>query len=162
MSRNPNKTPCQHPGCRSWAMRGHTLCRSHRDPELGPRGSGAPPGNLNALKTGDRAHPLPSLDLLQLAKDLARDPDRLPEHLAVAVDSIHARTHDPYRTLIALSSALGQLVPLVAAQLLAAKADTILQQLPPARRKPFLATLRRTAARPTSDPRLRSEPGGDD
>ena len=30
---------CQVPGCRNWAMRGHTHCRPHRDPELGPRGA---------------------------------------------------------------------------------------------------------------------------
>jgi hypothetical protein len=62
MPRNPNKTHCQAPGCkavlRTAAIRGHTHCRSHRDAELGPRGAGAPPGNLNALKTGQDAHPL--------------------------------------------------------------------------------------------------------
>jgi hypothetical protein len=33
-------------------MRGRTHCRSHSDPELGPRGGGAPQGNLNALYAG--------------------------------------------------------------------------------------------------------------
>jgi hypothetical protein len=75
MTRNPNKTPCQHPGCRNWAMRGHTLCRSHRDPELGPRSRGEPRSHPNAHRTADHAHPLPSLDLVQLVKDLARARD---------------------------------------------------------------------------------------
>jgi hypothetical protein len=38
--------------CRAWAMHGHTLCRSHRDDELGPRGAGAPRGNQNRFVHG--------------------------------------------------------------------------------------------------------------
>ena len=51
MPRNPSKRRCQVPGCRNWAMRANTRCRPHRDRELGPRGAGAPAGNLNALHT---------------------------------------------------------------------------------------------------------------
>jgi hypothetical protein len=29
MPRNPNKRPCQVPGCRAWAKHGHELCSSH-------------------------------------------------------------------------------------------------------------------------------------
>ena len=60
MPRNPHKTRCQTPNCRSWAMRGRTHCRTHSDRELGPRNAGAPQSNLNALKDGQHAHPLPS------------------------------------------------------------------------------------------------------
>ena len=70
MPRNLNKTPCQVPGCRSWAMRGHTHCRAHRDDELGPRGAGAPSGNLNALKHGHHAQPLPLPDVKHLARQI--------------------------------------------------------------------------------------------
>lgn len=134
MPRNPRKTRCQIPGCRSWAMRGHSLCRSHRDAELDPRGGGAPPHNLNALKTGAHAHPLPPLDLDQLAKNLVRDPDHLPDHLAAALQSIHDRTHDPYKTLVALHKALPELLNLVVTHLYAAEVRAIVRQLPPSQR----------------------------
>ncbi|MGD8857605.1 MAG: hypothetical protein PVG33_14830 [Chloroflexota bacterium] len=39
-------------------MRGYNRCRSHLDPLLGPRGAGAPRGNLNALKTGEHINPI--------------------------------------------------------------------------------------------------------
>jgi hypothetical protein len=52
MPRNPNKRHCQTPVCRNWAMRSHVHCRPHLDHLLGPRGAGAPRGNLNACKTG--------------------------------------------------------------------------------------------------------------
>jgi len=67
MPRNPRKTRCQTPGCRSWAIRGRTVCRSHLDDALGPRGGGAPQRNLNALKTGAHARPLAAADLHELA-----------------------------------------------------------------------------------------------
>lgn len=31
MPRNPNKRPCAVPGCRAWAVRGGSVCGSHRD-----------------------------------------------------------------------------------------------------------------------------------
>ena len=148
MPRNPSKTRCQKPGCRSWAMRGHSLCRSHRDNELGLRGGGAPQHNLNALKTGAHAHPLASLNLAQLAKDLVHHPDDLPDHLGIAIQSIHARTRHPYKTLVALRTALSRLLPLVAAQLLAAKVKAVLSELPPSQRRPFLIAVRQRAAGP--------------
>ena len=145
MPRNPSKTRCQRPGCRSWAMRGHSLCRSHRDDELGLRAGGAPHHNLNAVKTGAHAHPLASLNLVQLAKDLVHHSDDLPDHLGIAIQSIHARTRHPYKTLVALRTALSRLLPLVAAQLFAAKVDAILRELPPSQRRPFLTAVRQRA-----------------
>jgi hypothetical protein len=95
-------------------MRGHTRCRSHRDRELGPRGGGAPAGNLNALKTGDHTHPLPLLGLQRLVRQIARQPDQLPDHLHLVARSIHSRTGDPHKTLIAFRALLTDLIPQVA------------------------------------------------
>lgn len=148
MPRNPSKTRCQKPGCRSWAMRGHSLCRSHRDDELGLRGGGAPHHNLNAVKTGAHAHPLASLNLAQLAKDLVHHPDDLPDLIGIALQSIHARTRHPYKTLAALRTALSRLLPLVEAQLLVAQVDAVLRELPPSLRRPFMAAVRRQATGP--------------
>jgi hypothetical protein len=50
MPGNLHKTRCQIPGCRNWAMCGHTHYRPRRDSELGPRGASAPHDNLNALR----------------------------------------------------------------------------------------------------------------
>jgi hypothetical protein len=142
MPRNPNKARCQVPGCRNWAMRGQTRCRPHRDAELGPRGGGAPRGNLNALKTGQFTHPVAGADLHRLAAQLARDPDRLPEHLAGVAHAIHSRTADPVKTLLALRATLSDLLPLVAGHLFDAELSAFLHRLPPARRDPFQALVR--------------------
>jgi len=132
-------------------MRGYTLCRSHRDDELGPRGGGAPQHNLNALKTGAHAHPLASLNLSQLAKDLVRDPDHLPDLMEIAVQSIHARTRDPHKTLVALRTALSRLLPLLAVQRFAAEVEAALRELPPSQRAPFLAAIRQRATASPSE-----------
>ena len=142
MPRNPRKTRCQMPGCRSWAMRGRSLCRSHLDDALGPRGGGAPQRNLNALKTGAHARPLAAVDLHELAKDLARQPDRLPELVGAALQSIHARTGDPYKTLVAFQNSLTRLLPLVDVHLFAAEVEAVGGRLPPSERRAFLAAVR--------------------
>ena len=135
MPRNPNKTPCQIPGCRSWAMHNHTRCRAHRDPELGARGAGVPRGNLNALKTGQHAHPLPPLDLQRLAHKIALDPDQLPYQIGLAAQSIHSRTSEPIKTIVALEATVRQLLTAVAETLFAFELAAWLQRLPPARRE---------------------------
>ena len=111
-------------------MRGHSHCRAHRDQELGPRGAGAPQGNLNALKTGGHAHPLPRPDLHHLARQVVHESHQLPYHLGLTAQSIHTRTRDPFETLLALSAALSELLPLVADELFAGELDALLQQLP--------------------------------
>jgi hypothetical protein len=137
MSRNPHKTRCQVPGCKNWAMRGHTHCRPHRDAELGPRGAGAPPDNLNALRTGHDAHPLSPGDLDQLVLSILGAPDRLPHHLDLAIQSIHRRCHDPVKTLLALQALLPVLLSRVAGDLFLAEFHALREQLPPARRGSF-------------------------
>jgi len=146
MPRNPRKIRCRLPGCRSWAMRGRDLCRSHLDHELGPRGGGAPQRNLNALKTAAHARPLAAVDLHELAKDLTRLPDQLPALVATALQSIHARTGDPYKTLAAFQSSLPRLLELVDAHLFAAEVEAMGSELPPSQRPAFLALLREHAA----------------
>ena len=131
MPRNPNKTHCTYPGCRNWAMRGHTLCRAHRDAELGPRGAGAPAGNLNALKHGRHAHPLPPPDLENLALCTVEQPAEFPLQLGRVAQSIQARTGDPFAVLVALHRLLSQLLPLVATRLFESELHALSQQLPP-------------------------------
>ncbi|HOR00158.1 MAG TPA: hypothetical protein PLJ35_15195 [Anaerolineae bacterium] len=45
MPRNQNKAHCAYPGCRSWAIRGGTLCAVHA---WRARGPAAPPAQLSA------------------------------------------------------------------------------------------------------------------
>jgi hypothetical protein len=142
MPRNRDKAPCDVAGCRNWAMRGHTRCRSHRDPELGPRGGGAPSHNLNALRTGEHAHPVSPADLHHLVTRIVRHPDRLPDHLALAIRSLHRRTADPYKALVALRALLSDLLPLVAAGLFEAGVEDRLRCLPPSQRRSFTQTIK--------------------
>jgi hypothetical protein len=155
MPRNPNKTHCQAPGCHNWAMRAHTHCRSHRDAELGPRGAGAPPGNLNALKTGQDAHPLSRSGLRTLAQQIASDPQQLPSHLQPAIGSIHARTRDPVKTLLALQAMFTDLLPLVAQNLFTAELETLLHQVPPQRRSSLQTIVWKQAVRLGPEAKLR-------
>jgi hypothetical protein len=39
MPSSPHRTRCQVPGCRNWAMRGHTHCRSHSGQTRAPEGN---------------------------------------------------------------------------------------------------------------------------
>lgn len=70
MPRNPDKTPCQVPGCRAWAVRGSDppLCASH----TGDKQVGAPPGNQNRRTHGFYGryiHRDELADLVNLADD---------------------------------------------------------------------------------------------
>ena len=148
MPRNLDKTRCTIPGCRNWAMRDHTYCRPHRNNEFreasshsitqypdyggtpkdevrqrreGARGSGAPPGNLNALKTGAYANPLPPSELEDLVATVVADPDDFVNRICLAVRAVQDRTGDTFLTLVALRRLLTQLVPLVAARLFIAE-----------------------------------------
>ena len=128
-------------------MRGHTHCRSHRDAELGPRGAGAPPRNLNALKTGLDAHPMPRPGVRLLAHQLVQEPDRLPGRLHHEVQSIHTRTGDPFKTLVTLRALVNDLTPRVANELFTAELDAALQVLPPSLRTHFQVTVWKHALR---------------
>ncbi len=132
MPRNNYKTRCQVPGCHAWAMRRHTHCRSHRDTELGPRGAGAPLGNLNALKHGRYSQLLPRAALKHLAHQIHAAPDDLPRHVGVIAQTIHEQFHDPLVILLILQRVLAQLAPLVAHHLCADELDALTQHLPPA------------------------------
>ena len=154
MPRNPDKKRCEVPGCRAWAMRGHTRCRAHRDAERGPRGAGAPPGNLNALKHGRYSQPLPPLDLERLADHLVEHPEGLPYRVGLAAHSIQDRAGDPFLALIALRRLLAQLIPLVGARLFAAELRAFLQHLPAPMRAPTLELIRRSAPRDSPEERL--------
>jgi hypothetical protein len=67
-------------------MRDSIWCRPHRDHELGPRGAGAPLGNLNAWKHHHHVAPN-TLKLIQRAAyDLYENPDKLQEHISKFVE----------------------------------------------------------------------------
>jgi hypothetical protein len=118
-------------------MRGHTRCRPHRDPELGPRGAGAPSGNLNALRTGQHAYPLSPEDLDQLVDTILGAPDQLPGHLDRAIRSIHRRCPDPVKALLALQALLPTLLSRVADGLFTIEFPALINGLPPAWRSQF-------------------------
>ncbi len=130
MPPNPDKKRCAVPDCRAWAMRGQARCRSHRDAELGSRGAGAPPNNLNALKHGRHSRPLPLPDLECLAAAIIEQPDDLPDRVGLAARAIHTRANDPVLTLIATGRLLSQLASQVAAGLFDRQCQAYLHDLP--------------------------------
>ena len=138
MARNPNKKRCQIPNCRSWAMRDQSHCRSHLDPQLGPRHAGAPKGNFNALKSGRYANPLTADELQTLAHQLSGQPDSMPNNLAstleFAVQSIQSRATSPLHTMILLARLINQLLPYMADIEYAAGLEAFMQRLPPEKR----------------------------
>mgnify|MGYP001818173733 CR=1 FL=1 len=150
MPRNPHKTPCSVPGCRSWAMRDGDRCRSHRDPELGPRGGGAPPGNLNALACGEYSHPLPLPELEHLAQVAIDHPADLPLQVGLALRAIQARVSDPFLVLVALCRLCSLLLARVAVLAYAAELDAFLARFSP-RAHPRVHALLDLAA-PFTDP----------
>jgi hypothetical protein len=154
MPRNPSKTPCAIPGCRNWAMRGHLYCRSHRNAELGSGGAGAPAGNLNALKTGRRAHPLNPAQLAAQSNDLLDQPDALPERMADLTRLILARIDDPILTLVALRSLFAQLVEACAARAFERELDLALDGLPADLRLLYRAQIDAAAAQHDAEERL--------
>jgi len=154
MPRNPDKVRCAVPGCRNWAMRGHARCRAHRDAELGPRGAGAPPGNLNALQHGAYARPLPAPDFERLVAAVIEQPDDLPLHIGLAVRSIQARTGDLFLSLVALRTLLSHLADRVADRLFSAELQAALRSLPLPARDCVQATIEQYAARRCPEERL--------
>ena len=154
MPRNPHKTHCQVPGCRAWAMHDYTCCRAHRDAELGPRGAGAPPANLNALKHGHYSHPLPLPDLEHLADHLVERPDDLPLRIGLAVQSLQHRARDPLMTLIALRRLLSQLITIVAVRLFTSELRAFLQDLPLPLRGRVLAAVQKSVPSDSPEKKL--------
>lgn len=159
MPRNPDKQRCSVPGCSNWAMRldpagsgGQPrpdrqaegipsaerlgrLCRSHSDALLGPRGAGAPRGNLNALSRGDHAQVLTPSDLRELAHQMIHRPQGLRHSYCTLFDGIHGRTQDPFRVALAFKAAFTQLIPLIADLLFQIELDQLAQLSPADRRK---------------------------
>ena len=145
--RNPSKARCAVPGCRAWAMRGHTHCRTHRDRELGPRHGGGQRGNLNALSHAGYSDGLPEPDLDRLAAAADAGGEDLAFQLGLAVRAIQGRTNDPFLTLLALDRVLDGLVDRVAAQLLHRELSEALAPIPPQERESIQANIERLAAR---------------
>ena len=79
----PPERRCQHPGCRAWAMRGHSLCRSHRIPELGPTGGGAPQGNRNAFKHGFYSRAFTPQELREMSRIMKDEGLSLTHEIAI-------------------------------------------------------------------------------
>jgi hypothetical protein len=73
-------------------MRGRTHCRSHLDHIVGSRGVGAPDGNLNAIKSGDHAHPLSDRYIMDLAHKLVQRPDQLKTKLNQVINQLYRPT----------------------------------------------------------------------
>jgi len=150
MPRNLNKRRCQTPKCRNWAMRGRTLCRSHRNHELGSGPVGAPKGNFNALKNALHAQLLAPEQLGDLAHRIAQDPYHLDRQLASVVKAIHRRAgRDPHskatsfdaNTLLLVGALVKQLLDPVASAIFNQQLDAYLDQLPDHVRADFQDTL---------------------
>jgi hypothetical protein len=159
--RNPSKARCAVPGCKSWSMRDHPHCRSHRDHELGPRRAGAPDGNLNALseRSGDPesaegrhagySDGLPEPDLARLAAVAvgSKAEEDLPLQFGLALRTIQRRTKDPFLALLALDRVLDGLIDRVATQLLHRELSEALAPIPPLEREGLQNNIERLAAR---------------
>ncbi len=130
MPRNPNKTHCTIPDCHNWAMRGHTRCRAHRVAEFGPGSVGAPAGNLNALKTGRRAHPLAGDELSAASDALLDRADDLPARMASLTRLIMSRTEEPFLVLVALRVMFSQLIEACAERIFQRELADALAPLP--------------------------------
>jgi len=105
-------------------MRGRTLCRSHRNHELGSGPVGAPKGNFNALKNAVHAQLLPKCGERSSPKlSFAQSAYHLDRQLASVVKAIHRRAgRDPHskatsfdaNTLLLLGALVKQLLDPVA------------------------------------------------
>jgi len=103
---------------------------AHRNAELGPGGVGAPAGNLNALKTGRRAHPLSADELSATSDALLAQPDDLPARMAHLTRLIMTRTEDPLLTLVALRALFSQVIEAYAARIFERELGDALAPLP--------------------------------
>jgi hypothetical protein len=121
-------------------MRGYDQCRSHLDHTLGPRGAGAPRGNLNAVKTGQYANPMSYSMLRDLGTEIARNPDSFRATFAAHVDDLYRRVAfgppaaRAYRTLLILQETMEQLVPHVANALFIEEIELLAEDCPPQNR----------------------------
>ena len=129
MPRNPNKKQCAHPNCRNYAMRGRELCRPHLDPILGPRGAGAPKGNLNAIKTGSAAHFNPD-KLKDLAQCIIDDSHHYHRRLLQYLEQVARPPADPVKSLVVLRSLIETLIPIVAENLFTGETDELILSYP--------------------------------
>jgi hypothetical protein len=130
MPRNPNKKQCTKPKCHNYAMRGRLMCRSHLDHELGPRGAGAPTGNLNALTDGFATLPLAPATASRLAQDIVRDPDNYLYLIVDVLRESRRSTINPLRSLAFLKSLIDQLQPVIAHHTFTREAETFINQFP--------------------------------
>jgi hypothetical protein len=135
-------------------MRGRARCRPHLDAELGPRGAGAPSGNLNALRHGAVARPLPAPDFERLLAAVVERPDDLPLQVALALRSIQARTGDLFLSLVALRALLAHLIDRVAGRLFSGELQAALRSLSPPARDCLQAAIALCAARLRPEERL--------
>jgi hypothetical protein len=67
MARNPNKQPCERNGCKNYAQRGSSYCRSHAPNAPPPNARGAEAANANAQRHGLYSHFFHPDDLEALA-----------------------------------------------------------------------------------------------
>jgi hypothetical protein len=148
MPRNPNKRHCQTPRCHNWAMRYHSHCRVHRNPELGSGPTGAPQANFNAVKTADYAQPLTQDQLRDLAVRLAHDPHGFDRQLLPVIIDIHQRAdHHALKTILLLRQLLDQLFDPVATAIFNLMLEDYLDKLPEAERPDFQAYIWKHAVR---------------
>ncbi len=130
MPRNPHKKPCTQPKCRNYAMRGRLTCRSHLDHELGPRGAGAPIGNLNALTEGFTTLPLNPVAANLLAQGIVDDPDNYIYLIGAALRESRRPTINPIRSLKFLRRFIDQLLPIVAHHTFTREAEAFIEGFP--------------------------------
>jgi len=110
-------------------MRGRDLCRAHLDSELGPRGVGAPKGNLNSLKNASTSRFNPG-ELKELAQQIIDDPHSYHHYLLQYLEQVGRPPADPLKSLIVLRSMIETLLPVIAENLFAVEANELIQRFP--------------------------------
>jgi hypothetical protein len=134
MPRNPDKKQCSKPNCHSFAMRGRDLCRSHLDPVLGPRGAGAPKGNLNALGADSLKNATASrfnqVELKNLAQQIIDDPHHYHSLLLEYLEQVGLPPADPLKSLIVLRAMIETLLPFIGEDLFTIEANEFIQRFP--------------------------------
>ena len=151
MPRNPDKRRCQTPRCGNWAMRGRTHYLSHLDHLLGPLGAGAPDGNLNALKSGDYAHPLSERVIMDLAHALVQRPDQLKTKLTQVINQLYRRSGPipsdlrTLKTLVSLEIVLKSLISHFANDLFVMELEALTNNFSPATQAEYKSRLWKAA-----------------
>jgi hypothetical protein len=106
--------------------------------------------NLNAFNTGDYTQPFSRAHIAQLAQDITKQPDWLPQILSQTIHSLHHVHVDPLKTLPLLKPLLDQLPAHAADYTFTAELEIYVSRLPSTKRTDFQTIIWKYALTMTS------------